>query len=296
MITMRHLSIIAASILISLLFVGCNNPKGNSQKNMEIIHSHFERLDKSCPIFIAEGMTVTSVTYSDEHKLITYNLRFSEMYDDSDIQGFKEYFISNTRYMALYQYTVFDADDENIALNNALIDEGFSYSWCFFKDDGSESGKYIDKGLVDSYDFANAKSFAQQHPSEARKEVLETIVKQYNENLPFEIDDGWELLSTYLYKDHFADSDTLIMFRLRIPKGYKVYEVRDVLQSSLRSELEENPFFENSVIIGHSLHTGVGFRVIKNDFTDSLLIQYPNYSIRRAADNLYEKKHRIYPN
>ena len=295
MMTMRHYSIIAICCLFPYLFHSCNSPKGNSQKNLEIIHSHFERLDKSCPIFIAKGVTVTSITYSDEHKLITYNLRFSDMYDDSEIQGFKEYYISNTRYLALYQYTVFDADDENIALNNALIDEGFSYSWCFFKDDGSESGKYIDKGLVDSYDFANAKSFV-QHPDEARKEILESIVKQYNESLPAEIDDDWELLSTYLYKDHFADSDTLIMFRLRIPKGYKVYEVRDVLQSSLRSELEENPFFENSVIIGHSLHTGVGFRVIKNDFTDSLLIQYPNYSIRRAADNLYEKKHRIYPN
>ena len=70
--------------------------------------------------------------------------------------------------------------------------------------------------------------------------------------------------------------DTLIVFRLKIPKGFKVYEVRDVLETTLRSELKENPLYENSVIIGHALNTGVGFRVIKNDFTDSLLISYPN--------------------
>lgn len=293
---MRHIYTIIACILAFFPFSGCVSQKGNShEKNMEIIHSHFDRLDKACPIDIAEGAYVTSITYSDEHKLITYNMRFSDLYNESEVKSYKDYLVSNTRYMSLYQYTIFDADDENIALNNALINEGFSYCWCLFTDDGSESGKYIDKATVDSYDMANAKAFAQQHPSEARKEILETIIKQYNDNLPFELDEDLELLSTYLYKDFVHSSDTLIVFRLKIPKGFKVYEVRDVLETTLRSELKENPLYENSVIVGRALNTGVGFRVIKNDYTDSLLISYPNYSIRSIADQLYEKKHRIYP-
>ena len=168
---------------VSLLFWGCINPTKNSEKNIEIIHSHFESLDNACPIFIADGINVTSITYSDEHKLITYNYRFSDLYEDSDIKDFKEYLVSNTRYMTLYQYTIFDADDESNALNDALINEGYSYCWCLFKDDGSEAGKYIDKVIVDSFDFANAKAYAQQHPNDARKEVLETIIKQYNDNI-----------------------------------------------------------------------------------------------------------------
>lgn len=292
---MRHLSLVIVCVILSSLFTGCMNQTRKSQNNVELIHSHFERLDKSCPIDIAEGAFVTSVTCSDEHKLITYNLKFSNLYDDSEVLSFRDYLVSNTRYMALYQYTIFDADDENTALNDALINEGYSTCWCIFKDDGTETGQYIDKGVVDSYDYANAKAFAQQHPNEARKEILETIVKQYNDNLPFEIDEDLELLSTYLYKDFYQSTDTLIVFRLRIPDGYKVYEVREVLQNVLREELDENPLYENSVIVSRAFDTGVGFRVIKNDFTDSLMIVYPHYSIRNTADRLYEKKHRIYP-
>ena len=72
-----------------------------------------------------------------------------------------------------------------------------------------------------------------------------------------------------------------------------MFEVRDFLQKTLRTELQENPLFENSVIVGRAFNTGVGFRVIKNDFTDSLTIAYSNAELRSTADRLYKEKHQI---
>lgn len=279
----------ASSVLVSFLIGSCGTQNTTKAHNIELIHTYFNKMDQACPIYIADGIYATSISYSDEHRLITYNFKCADFYDESEIRSFSQELASNTKYLSLYQYTIFDATNENIALNNALIDEGYSYCWCFYIDDGSESGRYITKSVLDRYDLASAKAF----PGAARMEVLENIVRLYNNLFPLEIDEGWELLSVSLLRDYQPDYDSLFVFRLRIPAAYKIFEIRDDLEESLRYELNTNPLFENSVIVGHSIQSGVAFRVINHNFSDSLLIRYPNLLIRDAADKLYEKRHRI---
>ncbi len=283
----------ASSVIVYCLIGSCGTQNTTKAHNIELIHSYFNKMDQACPIYIADGIYATSISYSDEHKLVTYNYKCSDSYDDTEIRSFSLELASNTKYMSLYQYTIFDATSEDTALNNALIDEGYSYCWCFYKDDGSESGRYLTKSVLDSYDLASAKAFARQHPGAARMEVMENIVRQYNELLPLEIEDGWDLLSAAIFRDSQPSYDTLFLFRLRIPPAYTVSEIRDDLKDALQYELNTNPLFENSVIVGHSIQSGVAFRVISHNYSDSLLIRYPNYIIRDAADRFYEKKHQI---
>ena len=301
---MRILSILVLLFIAALFFfAGCANSNRKTrfvkdnlserEDGIEIIHSHFDKMDQACPIQITDGVYVTSVSYSDDHKIVTYNYKFAAIYDDADIQAYKNLLLNDTRYMALYHYTLFDADDENNALNNAMINEGYSYCFCMFKEDGSDSGKYIDKAVTDAYDLASAKAFSQQHPQDAKKEILETIVRQYNSILPLKITEDLELLSARLFRN-YGESDTLFLFRIRIPQGYTVLEVRGVLEDFLKAELEENQLFESSVTACRMPNVGIGFRVIKNDFSDSLLIDYPSYSLRETANILYEKRRRIY--
>ena len=284
MIPMRSISCFITSVLMLSLISSCGSQNTKQENNFDLIHSYFDKMDHACPIYIADGIYVTSISYSDEHKLVTYNFKCSDSFDEAEIRSFSLELASNTKYMCLYQYTIFDATSDDIALNNALIDEGYSYCWCFYKDDGSESGRYISKLVLDSYDLSSAKAFAQQHPGSARMEVMENIVRQYNDLLPLEIEDGWDLLSAALFRDYQPSYDTLFLFRLRIPPAYTVFEIRDDLKKALQYELNTNPFFENSVIVGHSIQSGIAFRVINHNYSDSLLIRYPNYLIREAAD------------
>ena len=60
--------------------------------------------------------------------------------------------------------------------------------------------------------------------------------------------------------------DTLFLFRLRIPPAYTVSEIRDDLKDALQYELNTNPLFENSVIVGHSIQSGIAFRVINHNY------------------------------
>lgn len=285
---------ICFGLLVFIMNGSSTRYKVNSGNTIEIIHSHFDGLKETCPITMGEGIIVTNVSYSDEDKLISYNLLFSNLYNDQEIKELAANFAKNIRFVALYSYSIHHADDESVALYDALINEGFSYCWCLYKDDGSESGQYINKCVIDSYDLASAKAYAIQHPDEAKREILNDIVKMYNDQLPFDLDDDMEYLSTYLYYDRYQTLDTLIVFRLRIPQEYELIDVRETLFQFYWQEMNKEPMFDNALIAGCEFNTGIGIRVIKGDFTDSLMIAFGNDNIKSIANELYKKRHNIY--